>query len=240
LADPTHTERKTCELRVRELADYMAASQQRRRTVLRDAKYRPVARTLQHKEARTIISNWLRDGHGDTSTLGRHAERMRARHATSDFVSSQNNFSADYIETFMNAFPLMDIPACEMRAPSTKGQMTLGGTKIIFNPDILVARSTTRNTRRIGSVFLRYAKGKELSEEAALFQSSFSFGYLRLIPFEEPAEVEKKLCMTIDGYTGKVNEAPGNAVYRFNEMTAACSDITALWPNIQPPPSAIL
>ena len=239
MADATHTERKSCELRVRELADYMAASQQRRRTVLRDIKYRPIARTLQHKEARTFLSNWLREGHGDASALDRQAERLRARMSTSDFEASQNNLSADYIEAFTAAFPTMGIPSCEMH-PATKGTITLQGTRIVFNPDVLVTRTTKQNTRKLGAVFLRYSKGKELDEEAALFQSSFAFGYLTQAPFEEEAEPERKLCMTIDGLSGRRNEAPGNAVYRFKEMTATCADIASLWSGIQPPAGAVL
>lgn len=239
MADATHTERKSCELRVRELADYMAASQQRRRTVLRDVKFRPIARTLQHTEARTFLSNWLREGHGDTSALTKEAERMRARMATSDFETNQNNSSADYIDAFTAAFPEMGIPPCEMH-PATKGGVTLNGTRVVFNPDVLVTRTTKQNTRKLGALFLRYAKGKDLDEAAALFQSSFTFGYLSLAPFEENAEPERKLCMTIDGYSGRRNEAPGNSVYRFNEMKAACADIAERWASIQPPPGAVI
>ena len=239
MADATHTMRKACELRVRELADYMAASQQRRRTVLRDVKFRPIARTIQHTEARVFLSNWLRQGHGDTSALSREAERLRGLMTTSDFEASQHNSSADYIDAFTAAFPEMGIPSCEMH-PATKGAITLQGTKIVFNPDVLVTRTTKQNTRKLGAVFLRYAKGKDLNEEAALFQSSFSFGYLSQTPFEENAAPERKLCMTIDGYSGRRNEAPGNAVYRFNEMTAACADIAERWASIQPPAGAVL
>lgn len=74
----THVMRPRCELRARELADYMAASAQRKRTVLREAKYRPVARVLNHVEARTTIAAWLREGDGD---IPGHPERHLARPA---------------------------------------------------------------------------------------------------------------------------------------------------------------
>ena len=239
MADATHTERKACELRVRELADYMAASQQRRRTVLRDVKFRPIARTIQHTEARVFLSNWLREGTGDTSALSREAGRLRGLMTTSDFEASQHNSSADYIDSFTGAFPLMDIPTCQMQPP-TKGSMTLNGTRVVFNPDILVTRTTQRNTRKLGAVFLRYAKGKELDETAALFQSAFTFGYLSRAPFEDAATAENRLCLTIDGYTGRCTQAPTNSVYRFNEMAAACADIAERWASIQPPPGAVI
>ena len=133
----------------------------------------------------------------------------------------------------------MNIPACEMAEP-TRGHINLNGTGVIYNPDIAVSRVTNRNTRKLGGIFLRYSKGRELSEDAAKIQSAFAFAYLKENPFEPEAEPEKRLCITIDGYSGRTTEAPGNAVYLFNEMKAVCADVAALWPSIPPPPNAVL
>lgn len=240
MTEPTYRMRSRCELRVRELADYMAASNQRRRSILRTFRYQKIARSIQHKEARISITKWLREGQGDTAALKRVADVIRGRMTASDFEADQNDHNADYIEAFVTAFPTMAIPVCEMLPVAARGAVNLNGTIVVYNPDIAIARTTQKNTRKIGGVFLRYAKGKELPEVAAEFQSAFTFGFLKDTPFEPEAEPEKKLCITIDGNTGKVFEAPGRAVYLWNEMSAACADIAALWPTIEPPPNAIL
>ncbi len=235
----THTERKNCELRVRELADYMAASQQARITVLRGVKYRRIAQTLNHKEARLAIATWLKDGGCDKSQLKAKADYIRTKMTTGSFEAQQNDTNADYIEAFLNAFPQMQIPSCELYAPDANASIVLNGTKIVYNPDLIVRRTTKINTAKIGGIFLRYAKGKDLSEEAASTQSAFTFGFLKENPYELESKPENKLCMTIDGHSGKITEAPGDSVYRFKEMTAACALISAVWPTIQPPPNAV-
>ncbi|MGJ3263002.1 MAG: hypothetical protein ACFE0R_07185 [Salinarimonas sp.] len=235
---PTHSERQTCELRVRELADYMAASQQRRRSMLRQIKYPPLARLLNHKEARSTISYWLREGGGDTSALSDKAERFRTRMATTDFEAMQNQYNSDYVDTFAGIYDKLDIPACEMEAPYGKQTISLGGTSVIYNPDLNLRRVTIKNTVKVGGLFLRYAKDKKLDASAAQFQSAFTFGFLKATMPQEDAKPEHKLCLTVCAYSGALTEAPSNSVYLFNEMEAACASIAERWANIEPPPNA--
>lgn len=159
--------------------------------------------------------------------------------ATSDFEANQNDFNADYIESFVAAFPAMSIPTCEMMPVPSQGRININGTTVVYNPDVAVARTTIRNTRKVGGIFLRYAKNDELPEVAAGFQSAFAFGFLKANPFEPEAEPEHKLCITIDGNSGRVTEAPSKAGYLWKEMEAACADIAERWPLIQPPPNAV-
>ncbi|MCJ2098627.1 hypothetical protein [Methylobacterium sp. E-046] len=236
----THVRRSRCELRARELADYMAASAQRRRTVLRDAKYRPVARVLQHTEARATITTWLQEGEGDTSALRDRAEWFRSRMTTGDFEAYQNQHNADYVDAFAEACAELEIPPCEMRAATGKQTVDLNGTIIVHNPDLLLRRITKRNTIKTGALYLRYAKGKEMNADAAKFQSAFVFGFLSGLPPEAESGPEKKLCLTVCAYSGKATEAPTNSVYLYNEMKAACAAIADQWPNIEPPANAVL
>lgn len=99
---------------------------------------------------------------------------------------------------------------------------------------------TRRNTTKVGALYLRYAKGKELNADAAKFQSAFVFGFLDGLPVEDESDPEKKLCLTVCAYSGKATEAPSNSIYLYKEMKAACAAIADQWPNIEPPPNAVL
>jgi transposase len=70
--EKTHVAVPEAEITVRYLADYMAASERRRRSIIEGCKYRPLARLLQHKEATITISSALRSGtpHIVTDTQG--------------------------------------------------------------------------------------------------------------------------------------------------------------------------
>ena len=126
-------------------------------------------------------------------------------------------------------------------APATGRQtINLNGTTVVYNPDLNIRRTTRKNTIKTGGLFLRYAKGKEMDEDAATYQSAFSFGYLQSLPGDDNSSPEKKLCMTVCAYSGKVTGAPSNSVYLFNEMSAACASIAEQWPNIAPPENAVL
>ena len=87
---------------------------------------------------------------------------------------------------------------------------------------------------------LRYAKGKALPPDTGEWQSAYLFGYLETIGLETEAEAERKLCITIDAYSGEVYAAPTDSVNRFHEIEAACATIAERWPNIEPPPNAVL
>lgn len=116
----------------------MAASAQRKRTVLREAKYRPVARVLQHTEARATIAAWLRNGEGDTGVLKERADWFRSRMTTSDFEAQQNQHNADYVDTFSEVCAKLAIPPCEMQAAPGKQTVNLNGTNIVHHPDLVL------------------------------------------------------------------------------------------------------
>jgi len=236
----THVMRPRCELRARELADYMAASSQRKRTVLRDAKYRPLARVLNHSEARLTIAGWLREGDGDIATLRGKAEWFRDRMTTGDFEAYQNQHNADYIDAFADICDKLDIPTCEMHPPGGKQTVKINGTILVHNPDLDLKRTARNNKVKYGALYLRYAKGKELNADAARYQSAFTFGFLSGLPQEENTDPERKLCLTVCAYSGNAIEAPSNSIYLYKEIAATCAAIADQWPNIKPPPGAIL
>jgi hypothetical protein len=86
----------------------------------------------------------------------------------------------------------------------------------------------------------RYAKGTPLKHEIAAYQSAAIFGVLREISDKDAEEVDKPLCITVDGFTGIVYPADGKATTSNLNMKAALASIAERWPNIKPPPGAVL
>jgi len=63
----------------------MSASEQARRTIIRGCKYQPIARVVQHDEAKLAVSKFIRFGLTDIATLQSEAQRLRDRMADSEF-----------------------------------------------------------------------------------------------------------------------------------------------------------
>lgn len=240
MSQKTHRMVKGPQISARYLADYMAASETAKRTIVRNCKYQPIARIIQHDEAKMILSKFLRERKDDVEPLKQEAERLRTRMADSPFDRDLYDHNADYIARFAEIHPKIALPEAEMLAPGKAGAVILNGVKVTAEIHFRLRRVTRTNKVRVGAGMLRYAKGKPLTAEVGGWQSAFIFGYLGATGVEDGADVEHGLCTTIDCYTGAVYEAPGDSARRYQHMVSACATIAERWPNIQPPPAAIL
>lgn len=235
----THRLVKKPSIAGRYLAEYMAASEQRRRTIIRDCKYRAIARILQHDEAKAAVSKFIRDADDESDYLVKRAQELRDHYALSDFERDTLDVNADYIERFNEVCDKIDWPDCYVEAPGPAKSIDMNGVQV--SPEIYFrfSRTTKTNKQRVGAGTLRYAKGKTLPKNVAEWQSAFLFGYLTEDTAVGGADPEFKLCLTVDAYAGVAHSAPSNSVSRFKNMQAACASIAERWPNIAPPPGAI-
>jgi hypothetical protein len=236
----THTEVKLPRMSIGRLADYMAASEQARRGIAQSCKYRAIARVVQHNEAKAIISNHIMSGIEGAGALQGKADFVRNKLADDDFEGDLNDHNADYIEQFIASIPNVALPDADRLPTKQFGPLMLNGVRVTFNPQILLRRITKTNKVKSGALMLRYGKNKTLPAAVGGWQSAGIYGYLRTLEESEKTEAERALCITLDAFTGKCHDAPGNAVYLFNEMKAACATINERWPAIKPPKKAIL
>ena len=81
----THRVVNKPQISARFLADYMAASEKARRTIVRNCKYQAIARILQHDEAKLAVGKFIRGGGGGTSVLIQIVQQLRNRLADSDY-----------------------------------------------------------------------------------------------------------------------------------------------------------
>lgn len=236
----THRATPSPAIMLKDLADYMAASNQARRSIVASAKYTPVARLLHYKMARSIISGHVLSGNPLPGGLSDQAQAVRERLADTDFDAQLHALNGDYIDAFASQAAGFDFSGFSVAPPRQEVTPTYNGTRIRFSPDLLTHRTTQKNTQKVGAIMYRYAKGKAVSEEAACWQTAFMFGYFTDEPFIEEAKPERKLCLVLCAVSGKTYEAPSNSTYRFNEMKAVCRDIAERWPSVEPPSGAVL
>jgi hypothetical protein len=239
MPDETHREIKKPQISARYLADYMAATQTAGRTIIRGCKYQPIARVVQHDEAKAAVGKAIRDGDGP-EVLAAKSQALRDRLADSDFDRDVYDHNADYIDRFASVQKTLALPDADILAPGPHPPIILSGVRVTVDLAFRLRRLTKSNKIRVGVAALRYAKGKALSPSVCQWQSALLFGSLTQVGVVDGADAERQLCLTIDAYTGKAYTAPTDAVRRFQQMKSACTTIAEWWPNIPPPPSAKL
>lgn len=236
----THRVIKTPRISVRELANYMAASEVARRTLVRDCKYRSIARNVQHDEARLGVGAFFTQGTGDVTSLIDRAEYVRNKLADTPFEQQSNELNADYLARFAQVADKIVLPPADLLSAQKYGAIVFNGVEVKFTPELTLQRTTKSNNVRRGGIMLRYAKGKALAPKIGSYQSAAMFGFLCEAEKGQHAEPERALCLTVDAYEGIVYEAPSDSVSVFNNMKAACATIAERWDKIEPPKGAVL
>ncbi len=227
---------------VRQLADYLAASDRRRRSVIRDSKFRSTARVVQHDEARMTVTAHLSGGVQDPGALEAKAEFVRGKLPSDDFDKQINEHNADYIARFAQVSEEVTLPKKVVLSPAKKWpNVSIGGLAVAFSPNLQTSRVNNKNVPRQGALMLRYEKGKPLADKVGCIQSALIAGFMRFGLADEEADlVDPKLCLTLCAYSGKVHCGPGDSITIFNNAKAACETIAEQWEKIAAPPNAIL
>jgi hypothetical protein len=226
------------EISVRYLADFMAASERRRRSIVEGCKYRPIARLVQHKEAMVTIAGAIQKGPLNPQALKEKADFIRNKLASDDFEALTNEVNADYVEKFSEVVASIKLPDAEVMPGKVFPPFKINGVKVRFSPHLLLRRIDKSNKQRRGAFMLRYAKGKPLPPTVGGFQSAAAFGLFKNYLAEEGSEPDKSICVTLDAFTGELYPAPGASASMFANMKAACLTIAERWPNIKPPKDA--
>jgi len=237
---PTHRLVKTPKVNGRYLSDYMVASEIKRRTIIRDCKYRKIARSIQHDRAKTFITNSLLSGGIAPQALHDEGHRLHEMMSDGEFERDTLDINGDFLIAYGEAFSMDTFPkTAEITNVSANFKANINGVDV--NPDIRfgVQRVMRNNRLRTGLGTIRYAKNKPLDEEVGAYQSSVLFGCRKMIDVQDDTAPEEKLCLTLDCVTGKFIPAPTDATRRFQNIEAACATIAERWDSIEPPENAL-
>ena len=235
---PTHREIHSPQVTARYLAEYMCASARRQRSILRDSKYQPIAPLPQHTDAKIVISRWCVD---NTLDLYQESSRLRNKQVSGNFQRTLLDNNADYIDRFASIRGNLILPSSDITVHSgNRENRHISGVKVNVEIHLLLQRHAKSNRTKIGLAVLRYSKGSGLNPVEAHWHASFLHEFWKSKNTKSNVDVEKKLCLVIDAYSGKCYEAPSDSRSRYLNMEAACKTIRDQWSNVQKPRHAIL
>jgi hypothetical protein len=111
--------------------------------------------------------------------------------------------------------------------------MTIGGVAVTVFPD-LVVRGVTRKRPFVGAFTFRYSKTKSVTEEWGLFSSTILHHFIETHLASEERHAERRYCLFVDVFAGKVFEAPESFKARRKDLEAACWNIKNVWNTVKP------
>lgn len=241
MSKKTHVMVNKPEISVRYLADYMAASERSRRTIVSNIKFRPIARLIQHKEATLALTEFIVSGRTDAAELKAKSDYIRSKLADDDFELIVNEANADYLARVSQILGDLCLPSANLSFSQSVHSTIINGVKVKFSPHILLDRRTRTNKTKRGALMIRYAKGKPLNPPVAKFQCAAILGLLRDTTLQsDEDEADKALCLTVDAYAGQVYSAQGDAATDYANMKAALASIAERWDKIPPPKNAVI
>ena len=241
---PTHTMLDSPRISGRRLAEYMAASPIRQRTIIRDTKFRPVEPEISYDEGYQLIGDMLSEGPLVTSALREAAEDF---HDRMDVRGIRERIAYDLIgdmfEWLAEERPEFGLPDVERfddsRAWGQGGEFRMGG--VVVDPEVhFRLRKMKRNAAGVGVVSLRYSKSGPVNDTVAEWQAALLYGYLLETVDDEGLRPDPDLCILLDLRSGIAHPAPGRAKTLFKQMEAACASIAERWPAIKPPDRAVV
>lgn len=225
-----------------QLAEYALASPSRRQTIIRNAKYAPTFLVARYNEARSSVCDFLTDATRPVAKLHKAEIGLKAQAAMAPTKFKENDalLSAEAVASF--ATLVVDVKQYPKKFDNllftpvvgALPKLPLSGVQVSVQID-LISKNVSQET--CGGIMLQTSKAiavKSWREEHSNYVTSLiwmsSNDFLK-----GHGNVDRALCYSVDLFARKVVNAPTNYKTRVKNLEAACSEISALWDNIQPP-----
>jgi hypothetical protein len=220
---------------VQKLAEYMASSQTRQRSILRDCKFQRKEQIFQHSAAKRYISKYF-DEAKSIEWLSSQAEKLNSLEPNTEYKRRKNRNDCNFLFSYVKNFPSYKLPPADVIVEKKNKTIKLNGVIITFNPDLLLKRDAkNKNYQEIGAVMIHHTKGLRNSDEIYRYQTALMFNILNLLNNDSGYVANKKLCIVIDALRGNIICAPSASVRIFKEIQSACESIVGIWDTLKPP-----
>ena len=225
-----------------QLAEYALASPSRRQVILRNAKYAPTFLVVRYGEARSSVCDYLVDGTRPVAKLHAAEANLKAVAASlgSKFKENDALLSAEAVASFAafvtdpkqypNTFSKLTFAPVIGYMP----KLQLSEVDVSIQID-LVSKNEAKEI--CGGVLLQTSKAisaKSWRDEHSLYVTSLI--WMASTEFlKGHGSVDRNLCYAVDLFGKKAIKAPSSYKTRVKNLEAACGEIAAMWPNIEPP-----
>lgn len=219
---------------VNKLAEFLiTASAARRRRIVHDQKHPSSVIVAKYRNAYAPIGEYLKNGRNAHSILEAVA-RMRADRQGTEWVLDDRWNTADALDKFLE---IADVAPCSDGEEYQAGtqdppKLNIAGVDISVRPDFLIS-FTKRGKKYTGAIKLHFIKNPDnaLTKAGAEYVATLMYQWLQLNG-PDGSVPSHTHCLCIDVFRGTAATAPKSTARRMSEVTAACEEIAARWPNL--------
>lgn len=222
-----------------QLAEYLLVSPSRRQTILRNAKFAPTYLVVRYNAAKTAVADYLSNDarpSGILADAGADLLAVSKSPTSSPFQKNDAELSIEAIDSFSAIKTNKELIQLSFQKLTNRlPALPLNGVDVSVNLDLIARRQKTPPL--IGGVVFQTAKattGASWRAEHARNVSSLVW-MLAEKHLSALGQVDRKLCLTVDFFGKSITPAPTSYKRRLADFEAACLEIGALWPSIQPP-----
>jgi len=208
---------------VSKLAEYVAASPSRRRTIVREQKRPRDVIVARYREVYPAIVRFLA-GAASADDLSALADELEALQAGTDWQAQDNSLSAEALDAFVGIQSTLILDDYRVSAGDfDQTVISLQSVNISVRPEVRL----TTTSGRTGAMKLYVSKTHPLSLDAGLSAATLVHSLLR--DGLKLADTRHSDCILLDVFAGKVYKAPANFKVRMRDIDAACEEIARAW-----------
>jgi hypothetical protein len=230
------------------MGEYVAADDGPRETLLRNAKYERISRTLQYHNLRRAISSYLASPIRDGRILAACRAALEAERDAATHPQVRENFVYELraLDAFERSTNAMQIGGLALeRAPIPRTKLNLNGVAVSVSPTVYVRVPRSRGGDLRGALIVDNARGiaPRTDEAQARMTRAMTATAILLHQYvadtvcasdERPSPTH---CIVFHAFRQERVSAPSGYRRAFRNMEAACGSIARGWAAITPPPS---
>lgn len=224
----------------------MAADDGPRETILRDAKYERVIRSLLYRDITETVKQYLSSPIRDARILAKGRARLNSLLESADDPTRKSNMrhqiaTLDAFESALNSLGLGGLQAEMVSNENTA--LLIEGVKISVWPTVWLRQARPKGADLVGALMLDFAKGLPLRTDAARQKALTAMEFTTYLLHRKVAaercsdgsKVSGSLCVMHHLHRGESVSAPDNYRNKLKNMEAVCRAIFRQWDTILPP-----
>jgi hypothetical protein len=218
---------------VNKLAEFIDAKAARQRQILRDQKFPSDFKGMYYKEATEAISTCIASNLENTSIIERTISLLEQQNP--DKIGTQRRLQAniDALETFEAMLDDVDLKGAEpILGDHAPPRLTIQNVEVSIRPEIVLKGTGKGKQPLVGAIKLHFPRTFPLSDSAgyvSVLLQEFAKAHLA-----NNGEASGTLCPVFDVGAQTIHPGVKSTIARMKDIRAACRNIVALWPTIDP------